>query len=151
MKPLLIAQKMTDIDDRFILGSALPTVAPAKTPRFPALSRFMNSGVAAAVISGVVAVSVLVAIVLAGRNSPSLPPVTTDDPPPVTESTEEESGSETEEVTEDESESESEAKTETDAPPEIIMTPEELKTATYEMLDSFNIYDYCPEYICSPF
>ena len=51
MRPLLIAQKMTDIDDRFILGSALPTVAPAKTPRFPALSRFMNSGVAAAVIS----------------------------------------------------------------------------------------------------
>jgi hypothetical protein len=136
---------MTEIDDRFILNSILPASPVAKAPRFGVLSRFMNSGVAAAVISGVVAVGVLVAIVLAGRNTPSLPPVTTDDPPPVTESTEEESGRETEEVTENESEPE------TDSPPEIIMTPEELKAATYEMLDNFNIYDYCPEYICSPF
>ena len=126
MKPLLIAQKMTDIDDRFILGSALPTVAPAKTPRFPALSRFMNSGVAAAVISGVVAVGVLVAIVLAGRNTPSLPPVTTDDPPPVTESTEEESGSETEDVTED----------------TVIDTPEEAEARKDELIAILDALDY---------
>lgn len=149
MKPLLIAQKMTEIDDRFVLNSILPASPVAKAPRFGVLSRFLSSGVGAAVISGVVAMGVLVAIVLAGRNTPALPPVTTDDPPPVTESTEEESGRETEEVTEDESESE--AETETDSPPEVIMTPEELKAATYEMLDNFNIYDYCPEYICSPF
>ena len=151
MRPLLIAQKMTEIDDRFVLNSILPASPVAKAPRFGVLSRFLSSGVGAAVISGVVAVGVLVAIVLAGRNTPSLPPVTTDDPPPVTESTEEESGRETEEVTEDESESEAETEPETDSPPEVIMTPEELKAATYEMLDNFNIYDYCPEYICSPF
>ena len=148
MKGMTIYEGLTHIDDTFILGSMPSAASPAaKAPRFGVLSRFLSSGVGAAVISGVVAVGVLVAIVLAGRNSPSLPPVTTDDPPPVTESTEEESGRETE----DESESEAETEPETDSPPEIIMTPEELKAATYEMLDNFNIYDYCPEYICSPF
>lgn len=126
MRPLLIAQKMTEIDERFILGSALPTAAPAKTPHFGALSRFLNSGVAAAVISGVVAVGVLVAIVLAGRNTPSLPPVTTDDPPPVTESTEEESGSETEEVTED----------------TVIDTPEEAEARKDELIAILDALDY---------
>lgn len=151
MKGMTIYEGLTHIDDTFILGSMPSAVPPAKAPRFGVLSRFLSSGVAAAVISGVVAVGVLVAIVLAGRNTPALPPVTTDDPPPVTESTEEESGRETEEVTEDESESEAETEPETDSPPEVIMTPEELKAATYERLDNFNIYDYCPEYICNPF
>ena len=152
MKGMTIYEGLTHIDDTFILGSMPSAASPvAKAPRFGVLSRFLSSGVGAAVISGVVAVGVLVAIVLAGRNTPSLPPVTTDDPPPITESTEEESGRETEEVTEDESESEAETEPETDSPPEVIMTPEELKAAVYERLDSFNIYDYCPEYMCSPF
>jgi hypothetical protein len=117
---------MTEIDERFILGSALPTAASAKAPRFGVLSRFLSSGVGAAVISGVVAVGVLVAIVLAGRNTPSLPPVTTDDPPPVTESTEEESGSETEEVTED----------------TVIDTPEEAEARKDELIAILDALDY---------
>ncbi len=89
MKPILIAQKMTEIDERFILGSMPPapgTVLP-KPRRESAFARFASSGWGVAIISGVVALGVLTAIVLAGRNPPALPPVTTDNPPPVTEST----------------------------------------------------------------
>ena len=126
MKPLLIAQKMTEIDDRFVLNSILPASPAAKAPRFGVLSRFLSSGVGAAVISGVVAVGVLVAIVLAGRNTPALPPVTTDDPPPVTESTEEESGRETEDVTED----------------TVIDTPEEAEARKDELISILDGLDY---------
>lgn len=126
MRPLLIAQKMTEIDDRFVLNSILPASPAAKAPRFGVLSRFLSSGVGAAVISGAVAVGVLVAIVLAGRNTPALPPVTTDDPPPVTESTEEESGSETEEVTED----------------TVIDTPEEAEARKDELIAILDGLDY---------
>jgi hypothetical protein len=117
---------MTEIDDRFVLNSVLPASPVAKAPRFGVLSRFLSSRVGAAVISGVVAVGVLVAIVLAGRNTPSLPPVTTDDPPPVTESTEEESGRETEEVTED----------------TVIDTPEEAEARKDELISILDALDY---------
>ncbi len=137
MKPLLIAQKMTEIDERFILGSVLPTAAPVKTHRFPALSRFMNSGVAAAVISGVVAVGVLTGIILAGRTPPNQPPVTTDDPPPVTESTGKESESETEPVTEDTTEPVTEEVTE-----DIIDTPEEAEARKEELIAILDALDY---------
>ena len=96
MKPILIAQKMTEIDERFILGSMPPATAAPKAPRFPALSQFLNSGVGAAVISGVVALGVLVAIVMAGRIEPVTPPVTTDQPPLLTEDSESETPAETE-------------------------------------------------------
>ncbi|MBQ9151150.1 MAG: hypothetical protein IJX72_02780 [Clostridia bacterium] len=155
MKPILIAQKMTEIDERFILGSMPPAPGTAlpKPRRESAFARFASSGWGAAVISGVVALGVLVAIVVAGRTPPDLPPVTTDDPPPVSESTEGERETvtepETEEVTEPETEDESE--TEAETAPEVVMTPEELKAAVYELLDDFDLQDYCSEYYCGPF
>ena len=127
MKGMTIYEGLTHIDDTFILGSMPSAASPAaKAPRFGVLPRFLSSGVGAAVISGVVAVGVLVAIVLAGRNTPSLPPVTTDNPPPVTESTEEESGHETEDVTED----------------TVIDTPEEAEARKDELITILDALDY---------
>ena len=103
MNTILIAEKLTDIDERYILESD-PTVGVVlfKQSRFAALSRFLSSGVGAAVISGVVALGVLVAIVMAGRNPPNLPPFSTEDST-VSENTEDETTSEpvSEEVSED--------------------------------------------------
>ena len=68
MNPMLIAEKITDIDERFILESdPIVGVALSRRPRDSAFSRFLSSGVAAAVISGVVALGVLSGIVMAGR------------------------------------------------------------------------------------
>ena len=68
MNPILIAEKITDIDERFILESdPVVGVALSRRPRDSALSRFLSSGVAAAVISGVVALGVLSGIVMVGR------------------------------------------------------------------------------------
>lgn len=96
MKGMMIYEGLTHIDDTFILGSMPPATAAPKAPRFPALSQFLNSGVGAAVISGVVALGVLVAIVMAGRIEPVTPPVTTDQPPLLTEDSESETPAETE-------------------------------------------------------
>lgn len=80
MNSMLIAKKLTDIDEQYILESDPSAVAAAHYPRgTSALSRFLSSGIAAAVISGVVALGVLVAIVMAGRVDPVIPPVSTEE------------------------------------------------------------------------
>ncbi len=135
MKPLLIAQKMTEIDDRFILGSIPPTVSAAKSSRLGGLSRFLNSGLGAAVISGIVALGVLVAVIMAGQTDPKAPPANTD-APPVIESAEGESELDTEPVTETEAESESESET------EIVMTPEEVEARKDELIAILDALDY---------
>ena len=61
MKPLLIAQSMTDIDERFILGSMpppmiLPTETPARAKRRSPLVIF---GSIAAALSGVLTVGLV--------------------------------------------------------------------------------------------
>ena len=74
MNGMIIYESLSHIDDAFILGSMPPTAAKTvKKPRFRALSNFINSGIGAAVISGIVALGVLIAIVLAGRADPMIP------------------------------------------------------------------------------
>ena len=128
MNTILIAEKLTDIDERYILESD-PTVGVVlfKQSRFAALSRFLSSGVGAAVISGVVALGVLVAIVMAGRNPPNLPPISTEDST-VSENTEDETTTEpmTEDVTED----------------TVIDTPEEAEARKDELIAILDALDY---------
>lgn len=74
MNGMIIYESLSHIDDAFILGSMPPTAAKTvKKPRFRALSNFINSGIGAAVISGIVALGVLIAIVMAGRADPMIP------------------------------------------------------------------------------
>ena len=74
MNPILIAEKLTDIDDRYILESDPVTGVILKNrPHARPLSRFLNSGLGAAVISGAVALGVLIFVVLAGRVPPRDP------------------------------------------------------------------------------
>ena len=74
MNGMIIYESLSHIDDAFILGSMPPTATKTvKKPRFRALSNFINSGIGAAVISGIVALGVLIAIVLAGRADPMIP------------------------------------------------------------------------------
>ena len=159
MNPMLIAEKLTDIDDRYILESdPVVGVFPVRQPRTSALSRFLNSGVFAALISGAVALGVLVIIIMAGREAPVTPPVSTKDTA-VTESTEDENESAAEpiiESTEDESETatestegESETHTEpvteeiTEAVTEnIIDTPEEVEARKDELIAILDALDY---------
>ena len=128
MNTILIAEKLTDIDERYILESD-PTVGVVlfKQSRFAALSRFLSSGVGAAVISGVVALGVLVAIVMAGRNPPNLPPISTEDST-VSENTEDETTTDpmTEDVTED----------------TVIDTPEEAEARKDELIAILDALDY---------
>ena len=75
MNGMIIYESLSHIDDAFILDSMPPPVKKtAKKPRFQALSNFVNSGIGAAVISGIVALGVLIAIVMAGRAAPLTPP-----------------------------------------------------------------------------
>ena len=128
MNTILIAEKLTDIDERYILESD-PTVGVVLSgpSRFAALSRFLSSGVGAAVISGVVALGVLVAIVMAGRNPPNLPPVSTEDST-VSETAEDENTTEpvTEDVTGD----------------TVIDTPEEAEARKDELIAILDALDY---------
>ncbi len=93
MKPELIAQKMTEIDDRYVLESDPDTVA-ATVPhgsRFAAVADFFSHGWGVAIISGLVALSVLGGIVAAGQIHPgttpagTLPPSTLSSEPSETE------------------------------------------------------------------
>ena len=128
MNPMLIAEKITDIDERFILESApIVGVALSRRPRASALSRVLSSGVAAAVISGVVALGVVVAIVMAGRNPPDLPPVGTEEA--TAEAEESTTEIETETVTEDVTE-------------DIIDTPEEAEARKNELIAILDSLDY---------
>lgn len=94
MKHELIAKKMTEIDDRYILESDPDTVAAAavyRPSRFAAVADFFSHGWGVAVISGLVALSVLGGIVAAGQIHPgttpagTLPPNTLSSEPSVTE------------------------------------------------------------------
>ena len=94
MKHELIAKKMTEIDDRYILESDPDTVAAAavyRPSRFAAVADFFSHGWGVAVISGLVALSVLGGIVAAGQIHPvttpagTLPPVTLSSEPSETE------------------------------------------------------------------
>lgn len=94
MKHELIAKKMTEIDDRYILESDPDTVAAAavyRPSRFAAVADFFSHGWGVAVISGLVALSVLGGIVAAGQIHPgttpagTLPPNTLSSEPSETE------------------------------------------------------------------
>ena len=75
MNGMIIYESLSHVDDTFILGSMPPPIEKVgKTSRFQALSTFFNSGIGAAVISGIVALGVLIAIVMAGRADPLIPP-----------------------------------------------------------------------------
>ncbi|MBO5511406.1 MAG: leucine-rich repeat domain-containing protein [Clostridia bacterium] len=93
MKHELIAKKMTEIDDRYILESDPDTVAAAvyRPSRFAAVADFFSHGWGVAIISGFVALSVLGGIVAAGQINPgttpagTLPPNTLSSEPEETE------------------------------------------------------------------
>ncbi len=110
---------LSGIDEDIILETRPPVAAPTPVQRESYLSRFLSSGWVAAVLSAVVAISVIVAIVLAGRNGgPGVPPVGTaeseSESRPVLAETMPES--ETERETDANSESEIEAVPETQPP-----------------------------------
>ena len=93
MKPELIAQKMTEIDDRYVLESDPDTVAATvhRRSRSAAVADFFSHGWGVAIISGFVALSVLGGIVAAGQINPgttpagTLPPNTLSSEPEETE------------------------------------------------------------------
>ena len=94
MKHELIAKKMTEIDDRYVLESDPDTVAAAavyRPSRFAAVADFFSPGWGVAIISGFVALSVLGGIVAAGQINPgttpagTLPPNTLSSEPEETE------------------------------------------------------------------
>ena len=93
MKPELIAQKMTEIDDRYVLESDPDTVAVTvhRRSRSAAVADFFSHGWGVAIISGLVALSVLGGIVAAGQIHPgttpagTLPPTTLSSEPEETE------------------------------------------------------------------
>ena len=93
MKHELIAKKMTEIDDRYVLESDPDTVAAAvyRPSRFAAVADFFSHGWGVAIISGLVALSVLGGIVAAGQIHPgttpagTLPPNTLSSEPEETE------------------------------------------------------------------
>lgn len=94
MKHELIAKKMTEIDDRYVLESDPDTVAAAavyRPSRFAAVADFFSHGWGVAIISGLVALSVLGGIVAAGQINPgttpagTLPPNTLSSEPTETE------------------------------------------------------------------
>ena len=93
MKHELIAKKMTEIDDRYILESDPDTVAAVvyRPSRSAAVADFFSHGWGVAVISGLVALSVLGGIVAAGQIHPgttpagTLPPTTLSSEPEKTE------------------------------------------------------------------
>lgn len=82
MKPELIAQKMTEIDDRYVLESDPDTVAATvhRRSRSAAVADFFSHGWGVAIISGFVALSVLGGIVAAGQINPGTTPAGTISP-----------------------------------------------------------------------
>ena len=93
MKHELIAKKMTEIDDRYVLESDPDIVAATvgRPSRFAAVADFFSNGWGVAIISGLVALSVLGGIVAAGQIHPgttpagTLPPTTLSSEPTETE------------------------------------------------------------------
>ncbi len=76
MSELAIYAMLDQLDEDVLLDALPPSFvsgAPKRRLRGTG-GRFMSSPVAAAVLSGVVAIGVLIAIVLAGRGGPDLPP-----------------------------------------------------------------------------
>ena len=105
MKPLLIAQQMTDIDEKFILGSMPPPVIPAVKPPRPKLRAGMIAlSAVAAALSGVLTIGLIVSLVKMGNLNPFAPPDDTEESTVTSESTETES--KTEAATEAEEKSE---------------------------------------------
>lgn len=106
MKPLLIAQSMTDIDDKFILGSMPPPLVPAeKPPRFRFKAPLLIFGSVAAAFSVLLTVSLIVSLVNLGSLNPFAPPNDTEETTVTSEDTE------AEQTTESETEPEPEAPT----------------------------------------
>ena len=140
MNGMMIYEGLTHIDDSFILGS-MPSAA-AQAPRPRGLSRFLNSGLGAAVISGAVALGVLIFVVLAGRVPPETPPVTpsdsTDLPPAMETDTDSEAVTEPEAETEEITQEETEAITEDT----VIDTPEEAEARKDELIAILDGLDY---------
>ncbi len=77
MNEFAIYDMLGNLDEDVILDALPPSfaaVTPAKISRSKGrLDGFLSSPVAAAVLSGVVAIGILIAIVLAGRQDPSQP------------------------------------------------------------------------------
>ena len=81
-RELRLSSLLTDMSDDLIVESLLPPAFPVAKPRRERgrFSDFMNSPLAAAVLSGIVALAVLVGIIAAGRRDPTANPVgSTDD------------------------------------------------------------------------
>ena len=97
MKPLLIAQQLTDIEDKFILGSMPPSVIPSPKPARPKLKAGVIAlSAVAAVLSGVLTVGLIVSLVKMGNLNPFAPPDDTEESTVTSESTETESETEAE-------------------------------------------------------
>ncbi len=145
MNPMLIAEKLTDIDERYILESdpAVGVVLKARHRSHP-LTHFFSSGAGAAVISGAVALGVLIVVVLAGRVPPETPPVTppeNTDLPPVME-TDTDSEAVTEPDTAPETEENTEEETEPITEDTVIDTPEEAEARKDELIALLEGLDY---------
>ena len=87
MRPLLIAEKLTEIDEKFILGSMPPPAAPPVPAPRPRLLTYLASYGMAAAVAGILAVGVAVAFVMGSGLNPFSPPVTTEEPSDTSEST----------------------------------------------------------------
>ena len=75
-RELRLSSLLTDMSDDLIEESLLPPAAPVAKPRRERgrFSDFMNSPLAAAVLSGIVALAVLVGIIAAGQRDPTATP-----------------------------------------------------------------------------
>ena len=101
MKPLLIAEKMTDIDEKFILGSMPPPLAIAAKPsRSKRKAPLLIFGSFAAALSGVLTVGLIVAFITMGDLNPFAPPADTEETTATSEDTETEHTSDSEAETE---------------------------------------------------
>ena len=109
MRPLLIAEKLTEIDEKFILGSMPPPAAPPVPAPRPRLLTYLASYGMAAAVAGILAVGVAMAFVMGSGLNPFSPPVTTEEPSDTSESTLPDS--------DDGSETETDADTEAEVPP----------------------------------
>ncbi len=130
---------LSDIDEDILLETYPTTPAVRLSPRRESgFSRFMSSGIVAAVLSVIASVSLITAIVLAGRlgDAPTpKPPVGTDTP------TVSETRSETPPVSDTEPESESESVSEISPPDTLPETavPEGSEGLAYRRLDSKSV------------
>lgn len=120
MKGELVFKKITNIEDTFIEEADFGLDEGLLEPTFsPKLGKFFNSGLGAAVICGVLGLSIFGAILWAGQQEPITPPTAITI---VTETDTEAKVTETDTVTEKETASEIETETETET--EIMTEPE---------------------------